>query len=148
MKQSYKVLAVILAGTAVLMALKVSQQKAQPETMSLVPMMRLLLSDMYTIDEGIYTENFEMIEKGGTAVSDHPVMTEDDKKLVKSALGEDMKKFVNFDMIVHHHADSIAAAARNEKMSEVLRHYRIVQQGCVDCHTGFRTQIIEARANN
>lgn len=147
MKQSYKVLAVILAVTAVLMALKVSQQKTQPETMSLVPMMRLLLNDMYTIDEGIYTENYEMIEKGGTAVSDHPVMTEEDKKLVKNALGEDMKKFVNFDKIVHHHADSIAAAASNKNMGEVLRHYRIVQQGCVDCHTSFRTKIIEAREN-
>ncbi len=127
------------------MALKSFQQKVQPETMPLVPMMRLLLNDMYTIDEGIYAENYQMIEEGGEAVSNHPVMTEEDKKLVKSALGEDMKKFVKFDMIVHHHADSIAIAARNEKMNEVLRHYRIVQQGCVDCHTRYRTKIIEAR---
>lgn len=145
MKRSYQVVAIILAVTAALMAMKVSQQKAQPETMSLVPMMRLLLNDMYTIDEGIYTENYKMIEEGGTAVSNHPVMTEEDKKLVKTALGEDMKKFVRFDMVVHHHADSIVIAARNEKMNEVLRHYRIVQQGCVDCHTRYRTKIIEAR---
>lgn len=128
-----------------LMALKSFQQKVQPETMPLVPMMRLLLNDMYTIDEGIYTENYQMIEEGGEAVSDHPVMTEEDKKLVKDALGEEMKKFIKFDMIVHHHADSIAIAARNEKMNEILRHYRIVQQGCVDCHTSFRTKISEAR---
>jgi cytochrome c556 len=97
------------------------------------------------VDEGIYTEDFAMIEKGGKAIAEHPVMTEKDKKLVKNTLGSAMKRFVSFDMTVHHHADSLAEAARNKKMNEVLRHYRIVQQGCVDCHTNFRTKISEAR---
>lgn len=120
-------------------------KKTQPETMPLVPMMRLLLSDMYTVDEGIYTENYKKIEEGARSIAEHPVMTEEDKKLVKSSLGEKMKQFVDFDMVVHHHADSIATAARRQNMNEVLRHYRIVQQGCLDCHSNFRSQIIEAK---
>lgn len=147
MQKSKLTIIAVVTAALLIMAVQSVQEKAQPRTMPLVPMMRLLLNDMYTIDEGIYTENFAMIEKGGKSIADHPVMTEEDKKLVKTTLGEDMKKFVKFDMIVHHHADSIAAAARDKKMNEVLRHYRIVQQGCVDCHNGFRTKIIEAKQN-
>lgn len=120
-------------------------QKQQPESMPLVPMMRLLLSDMYTLDEGIYTENYQMIEEGGAAIADHPVMTEEDKKLIKSLLGDKMKQFVNYDMVVHHHADSIRMAAARQHMDEIIRHYIIVQKGCVDCHTAFRSQVTEAR---
>ena len=145
MKNSKITIIAIVTVAFLMMAFQSVRQQAQPKTMPLVPMMRLLLNDMYTIDEGIYTEDYAMIEKGGKSIANHPVMTEEDKKLVKDALGEDMKKFIKFDMIVHHHADSIAAAARNEKIDEVLRHYQIIQQGCVDCHSNFRTEIIEAR---
>lgn len=81
--------------------------------MPLVPMMCLLLNDIYTVDEGIHAEDYQKIEKGATSISiaDHPVMTEEDKELVKNTLGNRMKEFVAFDMVVHHHADSIAAAA-------------------------------------
>lgn len=108
-------------------------------------MMRLLLADMYTINEGMYTENYQLIEEGGTAIAEHPVMTEEDKSLIKSTLGDKMKQFVNYDMIVHHHADSIRLAAIQKDMDEIIRHYTVVQKGCIDCHSAFRTKIIEAR---
>ncbi|MDZ7716804.1 MAG: hypothetical protein U5J95_11385 [Balneolaceae bacterium] len=117
----------------------------QPETMPLVPMMRLLLSDMQKVDAGIYTEDFEMIAENAGNIADHPTMTEEDKKLVKATLGEKIKQFVVFDMTVHHHADSMRIAAEKENMKEVLRHYNIVQQGCVDCHANFREPITQAR---
>ncbi len=143
-KSKYAIIGIVAVALSI-MAFQSVQEKTQPETMALVPMMRLLLDDMYTVDEGIYTENFTMIEEGATAIADHPVMTEEDKKLVKEALGEEMKQFIRFDMTVHHHADSMAEASRNERMAEVIRHYQIVQQGCVDCHSAFRTKIMEAR---
>lgn len=121
------------------------EQADRPETLPLVPMMRLLLDDVYTVDEGIYLEDYEMIEKGAGGIADHPVMTEEDKVLIKSVLGEEMPRFVSYDMTVHHHADSMRAAAGNNNMAEVLRHYNIVQQGCVDCHADFRTRIQQAR---
>ena len=135
----------IVAVALIIMAFQSVHKKAQPETMSLVPMMRLLLDDMYTVDEGIYTENYSMVENGAKGIAGHPVMTEEDKKLVKETLGKDMKQFISFDKTVHHHADSMAEAALDKRMSEVLRHYRIVQQGCVDCHSNFRTKIMAAR---
>ncbi|MGK7370789.1 MAG: hypothetical protein ACNS64_11295 [Candidatus Halalkalibacterium sp. M3_1C_030] len=145
MKNSKITIIAIVTVAFLMMAFQSVRQQSQPETMPLVPMMRLLLNDMYNIDEGIYTEDFAMIEKGGKAIADHPVMTEEDKILVKKTLGEKMQQFVKYDMIVHHHADSIALAAQRKEMDSVLNHYQIVQQGCVDCHTDFRKDIIEAR---
>lgn len=118
----------------------------QQETMPLVPMMRLLLSDMQTVNRGIYTENYKLIAEGAGNVADHPKMTETDKKIIKETLGEEMKKFVAYDMTVHQHADSMRMAARAAQMHEVLRHYAIVQQGCVSCHNHYRKPISEARS--
>lgn len=136
-----RIIATILIVTISLMGMK----SLQPKTMPLVPMMRQLLNNLHTVNEGIYTENFSLVEQGAQKIADHPVMTEKDKKLVKTTLEEDMKQFVAFDMTVHHHADSLARAAGRQNMEGVLKHYRIMQQGCVDCHTNFRTKITEAR---
>lgn len=147
MKQGILVITVVLITTFLIMGgtnFK-AEQAAQPETMELVPMMRLLLSDMQLVDEGMYTEDYSQIAEGAGSIADHPRMTEEDKKLIKKTLGEQMKAFVGYDMKVHHHADSMRMAAVEEDMEEVLRHYSIVQQGCLDCHSSFRLRIMEAR---
>lgn len=149
MKYRKRIFAIITIFTIVFVILAAfQQQKQQPETMPLVPMMRLLLADMQMVDEGIYTEDYAMIAGNAENIADHPTMTEEDKKLVKTTLGEEMKQFVAFDMTVHHHADSMRMAAEQEKMEEILRHYKIVQQGCVDCHVNYRDPITKARKEN
>ena len=120
----------------------------QPETLPLVTIMQQLLDDIQKVDHGIYTENFTMIEEGAGNISDHPTMTMEDKKLVKTTLGDDIKQFVKFDKTVHHHADSMRIAAIEEDMQNVLKHYRITQQGCVDCHSKYRKKISAAREDN
>lgn len=117
----------------------------QPKTLPLIPMMQQLLSDMNQVNTGIFTENYEMIARGSHAIADHPAMTPSDKQLIKQTLGNDFPQFVKIDMQVHHHADSIAAAARNHDMREVLRHQNIVKRGCVSCHSEFRQRIIDAK---
>lgn len=117
----------------------------QPETMPLIPMMQLLLADMQKVDQGIFTEDHATIAKGAKGIAEHPIMTEEDKKLVKKTLGKEIKQFVEYDMIVHHHADSMRLAALEKNMQQVLNHYRIVQQGCVDCHSNYREPISKAR---
>lgn len=121
------------------------EETQQSETMPLVPMMQQLLTDIQQVDRGIYTEDFAMIEEGAAHISNHPTMTDEDKKLVKSTLGEEMQQFVDYDMVVHHHSDSMRMAAVEENMQQVLKHYRITQQGCVDCHSNYRKPVSEAR---
>lgn len=134
---------IILFSGTVLWGFSGSHQ--QPKTLPLIPMMQKLLTDMQTVDQGIYTEDFKLIANGAGNIADHPNMTTEDKKIIKQTLGSEMKKFVDFDMKVHHHADSMRIAALQEDMEKVLDHYRIVQQGCVDCHSNYRTKISNAR---
>lgn len=122
-----------------------SSNQEQPDTLPLVPMMQQLLADIQQVDRGIYTEQYSVIEEGSGRISDHPTMTPEDKELVKATLGSEMNDFVEYDMIVHHHADSMRLAASKENMQDVLYHYRIVQSGCVDCHSRFRNRISTAR---
>ena len=146
MKKSILIFTVLLFSMSVIGWTWYPQEKPnQPETMSLVPMMQQLLDDIQRVDRGIYTEDFAMIEEGAGNISDHPTMTTEDKKLVKKTLGPEMKQFVEFDMVVHHHADSMRIAAIEENMQRVLKHYRITQQGCVDCHSNYREPISTAR---
>jgi len=148
MKRSPLILVVVLGFSISIMGWTwYSQEKpSQPETMPLVPMMQQLLLDVQQVDRGIYTENFAMIEEGAAKISDHPTMTSEDKRLVKQTLGKEMKQFVKFDMVVHHHADSMRMAAVEQNMKKVLEHYRITQQGCVDCHSNYREPISTARS--
>lgn len=135
---------ILIVSSLIITALSFPSLK-QPDTLPLVPMMQQLLTDIQQVDHGIYKESYSVIEEGAGRISDHPVMTPEDKELVKSTLGIEMKDFVEFDMIVHHHSDSMRMAAVNEEMHEILYHYRIVQSGCVDCHSNFRDQITSAR---
>lgn len=143
MKNTISILLVLAVSTVLIVAWNDYQE--QDETMPLIPMMRLLLSDIYQIDEGIYVEDYEQIEKGAASIADHPGMTEEDRELVRTTLGDEIKKFVAFDMQVHHHADSMKMSAKQKNMQEILRHYTIIQQGCVDCHSDYRDRIKEAR---
>lgn len=144
MKHSKTIISILLMTALVVGGWNFYQQKQQ-ETMPLVPMMRMLFADMYLIDEGIYIEDYQKIEEGAGSIAEHPVMTEEDKSLVKQTLEEEIQDFVAYDMVVHGHADSIRLAAIQKNMQDILRHYSIVQQGCVDCHSDYRDRIKKAR---
>lgn len=144
MKRIIVLVTVILCSGIIALGFVGYQQK-QPETMPLIPMMQKLLADLKTVDHGIFTENYTMIAEGAKNIADHPAMTSEDKKIIKETLGQKIKQFVAFDMTVHHHADSMRLAALKKDMQKVLNHYRIVQQGCVDCHSDYRDQISKAR---
>lgn len=137
----------IIIGTSLIADVGWAQHNQQ-KTLPLIPMMQMLLNDMQQVDRGIYTKDFDLIARGAGAIADHPKMTKQDKKLIKKVLGKEIKQFVKFDMIVHHNADSMRMAAEHKDMQEVLDHYRIVQQGCVDCHSNYRDRILKARKDN
>lgn len=108
-------------------------------------MIQQLVDDIQQVDRGIYTEDFTAIAEGAGNISDHLTMTAEDKKLVKKMLGEEMPQFVKFGKLIHYHVDSLQMAAVEEKMQSVLRHYRITQQGRVDCHLNYHKPISTAR---
>ena len=145
MNQIIKLAAIVLITNILFIGFS---KHEQPESQSLIPMMQQLLADMQMVDKGIYMEQYALVEKGAGDIANHPSMTQRDKQIIKKTLGKQMQQFVAFDMTVHHHADSIRIAAVQENMKKILRHYRIVQQGCVNCHSNYRKKISEARKSS
>lgn len=117
----------------------------ETESPELHTIMRLLLSDMDRINEGIYTMNYSLIENGAAGINDHPTMAEKSLTLVKEILGERMEIFGSYDHTVHSRADSLREAAAQHDMNRVLDNYRIIQQGCVSCHAAFQEEIRHER---
>lgn len=120
-------------------------QQSKPDPMSLIVIMDMMLSNMQKVDAGIYNENYGLIEESAGRIADHPPIRKKDLQLIKETLGNQMKTFAKFDNKVHHHADSMRMAAHQKDMDEILRHYSIVQSGCVSCHAHFRSRILKAQ---
>jgi cytochrome c556 len=122
-----------------------SYLQTEPETQPIKTIMQRLMMDMHTITLGIWTENYETIYSGAHNIVAHPKILKEQREEIAGILGNQMKSFVAIDKVVHHHADSIAMAAKVKNMQKILYHYEIVQNSCVNCHSTFRTQIIKGR---
>lgn len=107
--------------------------------------MRLLLSDVDRINEGIYTQSYGLIETAAAGINNHPPLPENTLTMLKETLGNRMEAFAKFDQIVHSRADSLREAAGDEDMGRVLENYRIIQQGCVNCHAAFQDEVRQER---
>lgn len=123
------------------------QQPNNSDSLDLPTIMRLIYADMQIINEGIYTENFKLIEQGAAAINEHPPLSDETRALVKKTLGERMPAFGQYDKLVHDTADSLKTAAAERNMESVLEKYQIIQQGCVSCHASFRDEITLARTS-
>lgn len=115
------------------------------ESLELHTIMRLLMIDIHTINEGIYTQNFDLIETGAANINQHPALAPESRELVMETLGERMEQFGAYDDVVHHTADSLRQAAEDEDIGRVMDHYRIIEQGCISCHASFQDEIKQAR---
>lgn len=115
------------------------------DTQPIKTIMQRLMMDMQTIEVGIWNENYDTIWSGANNIVNHPKIPLAQRKEIKGILGKKMKAFVALDKQVHSHADSLAQDAKERNMNEILKHYSIIQQGCVSCHANFRTKIIESR---
>lgn len=122
-------------------------ENPEPEPLELPTIMRMLLADIDLINDGIYTENYVLIEQGASNINEHPPLSPKSRQLVKNTLGDRMPTFGEYDRIVHSRADSLRNAARQKDMNAILKNYRIIQQGCVNCHSAFQEEIREARIN-
>lgn len=118
---------------------------SEPEPLELHTIMRLLLIDIHTINEGIYTENYDLIEQGAGNINNHPSLAPESRQLVQETLSERMSQFGAYDKVVHGTADSLREAARNQDMNRVMQHYNVIQQGCVSCHAAFQEEIRDER---
>jgi cytochrome c556 len=145
MKNRISVILILLLLSLVISGLAFALDDKGPDSQELHTIMRLLMLDIHTINEGIYTQNFDLIETGSAKINEHAPLSEKSRSLVMETLGDRMSQFGEFDNLVHSYADSIRDAAVAEDMGRVLEMYRIVEQGCVNCHASFQDEIRQAR---
>lgn len=111
------------------------------ETKNLRPLMVEIAQDMARINTGIWHEDYELIEEGGSSIANHPKIPRAQMARIKKALGTEFSAFVQFDKTVHQGAAELAEAASNENMSAVLDTYTEVRNGCIGCHTAYRDRV-------
>ena len=107
--------------------------------------LRLLMvglgQDMSRVNDGIWHEDFTMIEKAADAIAEHPRITADEMLAIQNALGNRFAMFVGHDRMVHDTATRLATAAKQESMIDVMRYHSELTQFCVACHTNYRTEV-------
>jgi hypothetical protein len=140
-------LLIVITATALSFTGLTQVNSTNQNSPDLPTIMRLIYADIQIINEGIYTENYALIEQGAAAINEHPPLSDETKSLVKKTLGERMQAFGQYDKLVHDTADSLKVAATERNMESVLEKYQIIQQGCVSCHASFRNEIIRARTS-
>lgn len=147
MKNQITIFIILFMSVTMFFGITMHEPK-ENNSLDLQTIMRLITADIQIINEGIYTENYKLIEQGAAAINEHPPLSDETKILVKNTLGDRMQAFSQYDKLVHDTADSLKNAAINHDMESVLEKYQIIQQGCVSCHTSFRSEIIEARQSS
>lgn len=144
MKNRIKIVAIMLVSGIILTGLQLNEP-GNEQSPDLPTIMRLLSADIQLINEGIYTENYKLIEQGAAAINEHPPLSDETRGLLRETLGNRMQAFAQYDKLVHDTADSLENAALNQNMGRVLEQYQIIQNGCVSCHGAFRSEIVQAR---
>src|SRR5690625_6393669 len=59
---------------------------AQSDPLELHTVMRLLMQDLHTINEGIYNQNFDLIEAGAASIYDHPTLADDSMNILRDTI--------------------------------------------------------------
>ncbi|MFP8489099.1 cytochrome c [Gracilimonas sp. Q87] len=144
MKNQITIFTILLMSGIILSGITMHEPKNN-DSLDLQTIMRLISADMQIINEGIYTENYELIEQGAAAINEHPPLSDETRSFLKKTLGNRMQAFGQYDKLVHDTADSLKVAAKDGNMESILEKYQIIQKGCVSCHTSFRNEIIQAR---
>ncbi|MGY5850645.1 hypothetical protein [Salegentibacter sp. F14] len=107
----------------------------------LLPIMSQLMVDMNRINEGVFMENYPMIDSAAYRIANHAEIDPNQKQIIKKNLGKSMEEFARIDKAVHDRAVSISKAAKQKNMGEILSEYHILQNSCVNCHNQFRDRL-------
>ena len=112
------------------------------ETLPLLPIMVQLEQNMVALQSGIWREDFGTIERAAEAIAQHPKIQKRQIKRIRSILDDDeFRKFVQDDKKVHQTSVSVAKAAGNDSLEDVVTHTQALFEGCASCHQNHRNKI-------
>lgn len=107
----------------------------------MLELMRELGDRMERISDGIWREDYAAIVEAAQYIADHPKPPMEQRRKIIGALGADAADFRAGDKRVHDGALSVIEAARAEQMPEVAARFGRLAEGCVACHSDFRSRL-------
>ena len=114
-------------------------QAGEPTTLQTI--MQGLRDNLVEISDGLLTDDFELVDRGATAIANHPRIPPEQVQLVAKELGQEMPVFKQFDTRVHDLALEISAAAKSEVRAAAVSGFQQMVDGCLACHAGYKDRV-------
>lgn len=109
--------------------------------------MQGLEADMAAGAHGLWIEDRASVEAAARRIAEHPRVTPEQMSIIQATLGEGFAAFARHDHDVHDAAVAFAEAAAGAEVADLLAGYVRIQEGCVSCHSAFRTRVSGALAS-
>ena len=120
----YKLGVALIGGSLLVSTLAVSTaSETDTKSITLKEVMQGLLTDTQLITEGIFLEDFPVIEKAAKHIAEHPKAPMTIRVKLAKAFGSEMLQFKSLDGKVHDTAVTINQAAKNKDMKTIISIY-------------------------
>lgn len=97
--------------------------------------------DMALASRGLWSERFDTIRAGASAVAGHPAIPPAEVARISEVLGAQMQAFEAMDMRVHDLATAYRETAARGELGAAVKADAELRAGCVACHGAFRERI-------
>ena len=125
-----------------LTALAVAAEPTQEPTLKEI--MQGLRDDVFTIADGMFTDDMDRIAQGASGIAHHPSIPGKQVQRVAAELGPEMQAFKQFDIRVHDLSLSIISAAEAQDRERISADFQQLINGCLACHTSYKERVANA----
>jgi len=122
-----------------LTALAVAAEPAQEPTLKEI--MQGLRDDVFTIADGMFTDDMERIAQGAAGIAHHPSIPGEQIQRVAAELGPEMPAFKQMDIRVHDLSLSIVSAAEAQDRGRISADFGQLINGCLACHSSYKDRV-------
>jgi len=125
-----------------LTALAVASEPAQEPTLKEI--MQGLRDDVFTIADGMFTDDMDRVAQGAAGIAHHPSIPGEQVQRVAAELGPEMPAFKQLDIRVHDLSISIGSAAESQDRERISADFQQLINGCLACHTSYKERVANA----
>jgi len=125
-----------------LTALAVAAEPTQEPTLKEI--MQSLRDDVFTIADGMFTDDMDRIAQGASGIAHHPSIPGKQVQRVAAELGPEMPAFKQLDIRVHDLSMSIISAAETQDRERISADFQQLINGCLACHTSYKERVANA----
>ena len=125
-----------------LTALAVAAEPTQEPTLKEI--MQGLRDDVFTIADGMFTDDMDRIAQGASGIAHHPSIPGKQVQRVAAELRPEMPAFKQFDIRVHDLSLSIISAAEAQDHERISADFQQLINGCLACHTSYKERVANA----